>query len=214
MTTEIYLGLFAFQKFVMYKDLDGNGGAFGAHRLVRQLVTRKGGELAALPDDVRDMDLDDALSAGGHRAGGGCGQQPAARHRRRDRRGHDLVLEGPPGTGKSQTITNLIAQALHAGQSVLFVAEKMAALSVVHERLVRAGLGDFCLELHSTKANKRAVVKEIARSLDASLQRPQARRARRGAACPRVRTTLTDYAEAVHTPYGAAGFTPTAASAS
>ena len=50
----------------------------------------------------------------------------------------DLVIEGPPGTGKSQTITNLIAQALASGKSVLFVAEKMAALSVVHDRLVRA----------------------------------------------------------------------------
>ena len=54
-------------------------------------------------------------------------------------RGHDLVLEGPPGTGKSQTITNLIAQALGDGKSVLFVAEKMAALEVVHPRLQRPG---------------------------------------------------------------------------
>ena len=89
-------------------------------------------------------------------------------------RGYDLVLEGPPGTGKSQTITNLIAQALRRDKSVLFVAEKMAALEVVHSRLVQAGLGEFCLELHSTKANKRAVMKEIAAALDASLQRAAA----------------------------------------
>jgi MoxR-like ATPase len=85
-------------------------------------------------------------------------------------RNYDLVIEGPPGTGKSQTITNLIAQALAVGKSVLFVAEKMAALEVVHNRLVQAGLAESCLELHSTKANKRTVMAEIARALDASLQ--------------------------------------------
>jgi very-short-patch-repair endonuclease len=205
-TTEIYLGLFAFQKFAMYKDLDGNGAAFGGHRLVRQLVTRTGGQLAALPDDVRGMDLDHAFPPEST-AQVVDADSSQLRAIAAVSRGHDLVLEGPPGTGKSQTITNLIAQALHAGQSVLFVAEKMAALSVVHERLVRAGLGDFCLELHSTKANKRAVVKEIARSLDASLQRPKSGEPVAGR-LPGVRHTLTEYAEAVHTPYGPAGFTP------
>ncbi|HEX6909791.1 MAG TPA: DUF4011 domain-containing protein, partial [Longimicrobium sp.] len=205
-TTEIYLGLFAFQKFVMYKDLDGNGAAFGGHRLIRRLVTRTGGELAALPHEVREMDLDQAFApeATAQVVDADSSQLRAIAA---VSKGHDLVLEGPPGTGKSQTITNLIAQALSAGQSVLFVAEKMAALSVVHERLVRAGLGDFCLELHSTKANKRAVVKEIARSLDASLQRPRPGESVAGR-LPGVRHTLTEYAGAVHAPYGAAGFTP------
>ena len=205
-TTEIYLGLFAFQKFVMYKDLEASGAAFSGHRLIRQLVTRKGGELAALPDEVREMDLDDAFppEATAQVVDADSSQLRAIAA---VSRGHDLVLEGPPGTGKSQTITNLIAQALHGGQSVLFVAEKMAALSVVHDRLVRAGLGDFCLELHSSKANKRAVVKEIARSLDASLQRPRPGESV-APRLPGVRDTLTEYAEAVHTPFGAAGFTP------
>jgi very-short-patch-repair endonuclease len=205
-TTEIYLGLFAFQKFVMYKDLEANGGAFAGHRLVRQLVTRRGDAFAALPDDVRQMDLD-AQFPPESTAQVVDADSSQLRAIAAVSRGHDLVLEGPPGTGKSQTITNLIAQALHAGQSVLFVAEKMAALSVVHERLVRAGLGDFCLELHSTKANKRAVVKEIGRSLDASLQRPKPGESVAGR-LGGVRHTLTEYAEAVHAPYGTAAFTP------
>jgi very-short-patch-repair endonuclease len=205
-TTEIYLGLFAFQKFVMYKDLEANGGAFAGHRLVRQLVTRRGDAFAALPDEVRQMDLD-AHFPPESTAQVVDADSSQLRAIAAVSRGHDLVLEGPPGTGKSQTITNLIAQALHAGQSVLFVAEKMAALSVVHERLVRAGLGDFCLEMHSTKANKRAVVKEIARSLDASLERPKAGESVAGRLVG-VRHTLTEYAKAVHTPYGAATFTP------
>lgn len=75
----------------------------------------------------------------------------------------NLVIEGPPGTGKSQTITNLIASALFAGKKVLFVAEKLAALEVVKARLERAGLEHFILELHSNKTNKKKVLEEIAK---------------------------------------------------
>ena len=75
--------------------------------------------------------------------------------------GHSRVIEGPPGTGKSQTITNLIAAAISEGKKVLFVAEKLAALEVVKSRLSHAGLGGFVLELHSTKANKKELLEHI-----------------------------------------------------
>jgi very-short-patch-repair endonuclease len=75
--------------------------------------------------------------------------------------GKNLVIEGPPGTGKSQTITNLIAAAMAQGKQVLFVAEKLAALEVVRRRLDSAGLGEFCLELHSHKSQKRKVLDEL-----------------------------------------------------
>lgn len=75
--------------------------------------------------------------------------------------GKNLVIEGPPGTGKSQTITNLIAAAMAQGKKVLFVAEKLAALEVVKNRLDKAGLGEFCLELHSHKSQKRKVLDEV-----------------------------------------------------
>ena len=81
------------------------------------------------------------------------------------RKGSSLVVQGPPGTGKSQTITNIIAAAAHDGKSVLFVAEKMAALSVVHDRLVKAGLRDICLEIHSRTANKKVLSQELGRTL-------------------------------------------------
>lgn len=204
--TDIYLGLFSFQKFVMYKDLEANGAEFALHRLIRQLVLRSGGQVAGLPDEIRSMALDDEFppestfqvvdaDSSQLRAIATCA------------RGHDVVIEGPPGTGKSQTITNLIAQALAADKSVLFVAEKMAALEVVHNRLVQAGLGEACLELHSTKANKRIVMKELAAALDASLQgiaAPTASTQR----LPHVRTTLSEYVKAVHTPYGILGVSP------
>lgn len=206
LTTDIYLGQFSFQKLVMYKDLETNSKVFSEHRLIKQVVLHSGSQVAGLPQDVRDMQLDEEFApeatyqvvdadSSQLRAIAACA------------RNYDLVIEGPPGTGKSQTITNLIAQALALGKSVLFVAEKMAALEVVHNRLVQAGLGDSCLELHSTKANKRTVMTEIARSLDASLQgiaAPTASTQR----IPQVRTTLSDYVAAVHTPFGLLGISP------
>ncbi|OUS12306.1 hypothetical protein A9Q89_06485 [Gammaproteobacteria bacterium 53_120_T64] len=80
--------------------------------------------------------------------------------------GKSIVIEGPPGSGKSQTITNLIAACISSGQKVLFVAEKMAALSVVKNRLDKAGLGDFCLELHSHKTNKLKLLDDLTRRLN------------------------------------------------
>ncbi len=81
-------------------------------------------------------------------------------------RGKNLIIEGPPGTGKSQTITNLIAAAMASGKKVLFVAEKLAALQVVQRRLRAAGLGDFCLHLHSRKAARRQLLAEVKKRLD------------------------------------------------
>ncbi len=76
-------------------------------------------------------------------------------------KGKSLVIEGPPGTGKSQTISNIIALAIGKGKKVLFVAEKLAALEVVKKNLDKVGLGDFCLELHSNKTNKLNVLDSI-----------------------------------------------------
>ncbi len=203
--TDIYLGLFSFQKLVMYKDLETNGGAFVGHRLIRQLVTQSGTELG-LPDDVQVLDLDRE-----HPPESTCQVVDADSSQLRAiaavARGYDLVLEGPPGTGKSQTITNLIAHTLSEGKSVLFVAEKMAALQVVYRRLRDAGLGEFCLELHSTKGNKRAVMRDLAVALDASLQRPPPVEAS-AARLAEIRAELTTYANAVHTPHGALGISP------
>lgn len=82
-------------------------------------------------------------------------------------KGKDFVLIGPPGTGKSQTIANIIAQCLAEKKTVLFVSEKIAALNVVYRRLRDVGLGDFCLELHSNKARKLDVLQQLNRAWDA-----------------------------------------------
>lgn len=81
------------------------------------------------------------------------------------KQGESFVLQGPPGTGKSQTITNLIAEFLADDKKVLFVSEKLAALSVVYNNLKKVGLADFCLELHSNKSNKKVVIEELNRML-------------------------------------------------
>lgn len=79
--------------------------------------------------------------------------------------GKCFVMDGPPGTGKSQTIANMIADLLAHRKTVLFVSDKAAALDVVYNRLERAGLTEFVLELHSHKATRKEVAKELGRSL-------------------------------------------------
>lgn len=83
-------------------------------------------------------------------------------------KGKSFVLQGPPGTGKSQTITNMIAELIYAGKKVLFVSEKMAALEVVYNNLKKVNLGDYCLQLHSYKANKKDFVKDLYETLEKS----------------------------------------------
>lgn len=81
------------------------------------------------------------------------------------KKGKSFVLQGPPGTGKSQTITNIISECLYDGKKILFVSEKLAALNVVFNKLKQNDLSDFCLELHSHKANKKEIIEELYRTL-------------------------------------------------
>ena len=117
------------------------------------------------------------------------------------------MIQGPPGTGKSQSITNIIATAVLDGKRVLFVAEKLAALEVVKRRLEREGLGALCLELHSNKANKRAVVEEIGRTW--TLGRPKD--AGLGSliqGLERKRSVLNGHVTDLHEPLGPGGPSP------
>jgi hypothetical protein len=86
--------------------------------------------------------------------------------------GKNVVIEGPPGTGKSQTITNAIATAIHQGKTVLFVAEKLAALEVVFSKLQQIGLGDFCLQLHSDKTSSSSVIDSIRSRMQTTFDKP------------------------------------------
>jgi very-short-patch-repair endonuclease len=123
-------------------------------------------------------------------------------------RGENLVVQGPPGTGKSQTITNMIADAIASGRKVLFVAEKKAALDVVLTRLVDAGLGPFCLALHSHTSNKREFLDDLKARIDI---RPAdgaaAELATVESLLGEARRELTGHVERLHRQFGSLGVT-------
>lgn len=162
---DMALGFFSFAKFLMYRDLDPETwpehARISERPLIRGLLSDGfNGAEGMIPEDANidpfippaDMmhivDCDSSQALAVHEV----------------RRGRDMVIQGPPGTGKSQTIANIVASAVADGKTVLFVAEKMAALEVVKRRLDATGVGDACLELHSNKANKRALLDELRRT--------------------------------------------------
>src|SRR5688500_321609 len=123
-------------------------------------------------------------------------------------RGENLVVQGPPGTGKSQTITNMIADAISAGKKVLFVAEKKAALDVVFARLVDAGLGPFCLALHSHTSNKREVLDDLKARIDIRLANGTGQElATVEGQLLEARKELTGHVERLHRNFGSLGVT-------
>ncbi len=114
--------------------------------------------------------------------------------------GLSFVLQGPPGTGKSQTIANIIAEFLASERHVLFVSAKMAALEVVHDRLKKAGLGDFCLQVHSHKRNKREVIEELGQSLGLAPETAPTSINTRLDILQSTRSNLNSYVRALHAP--------------
>lgn len=193
----VRIGLFSFTKFLMWRDLSERVDDLMKNPVVAHLVNRPDqafdpdGEFprAELLDEERaPTDTFCPLPADS--------SQLAAVFAAAE--GRSFVLEGPPGTGKSQTITNLIAHCLTQGKTVLFVSEKMAALDVVHRRLVSVGLGRHCLELHSDKAHKQEVIgqlEEALRRLEAHGEAEWERKAHRLA---ELRRELNAYVQALH----------------
>jgi very-short-patch-repair endonuclease len=165
--TSFDLGLFSFQKLVIYKDLEANAPLVTQHPIVRAIAGIKEGNLImdGLPDE-KDVDKIEPPDKTHQVLDADSSQRVSIEYALR---GQSFVMQGPPGTGKSQTIANIIAECIANGKSVLFVSDKMAALEVVYKRLSEVGLAHFCLELHSSKANKQQVVAELKRSLDENL---------------------------------------------
>lgn len=163
--SEIALGTFSFAKYLMWKDLVDREELLRESPLVRHLIERDGNVRFDAEKLPRVEDLDKEVAPADLFA-----PLPADSSQLRaviaSARGQNFVLDGPPGTGKSQTIANMIAHNLALGRRVLFVAEKRAALDVVHRRLTDKGLAPFCLELHSAKATKSAVLKQLGTAWD------------------------------------------------
>lgn len=159
---EVSLGLLSFLKITMYNDLLVNEERIRKHPVIRA-IAGEAEEVNQIPEELIDFDLD---SIGVQ----DCFQVMSADSSQQDailysKNNVSFVMQGPPGTGKSQTITNIIAEALADGKKVLFVSEKMAALQVVYRRLHEAHLGEFCLPLHSYKANKKEILEQIGANL-------------------------------------------------
>ncbi len=203
---DLALSTFSFSKYLMWKDLVDRSDKLRESRLVRHLI------------DGPDEDSDSRPSG-----------EPLARdeidHRHAPRtlftplpadssqlaavitaaKGADFVLVGPPGTGKSQTIANMIAQCLADGKTVLFVAEKAAALDVVHRRLVATGLGDAVLELHSNKTDRKSVIAQLGRGWERAAQGDEDTWNSVTDELQLSRDQLNEYVDALHQP-GSQGF--------
>ena len=158
---ECKLGTFSFLKINMYEDLKKNADLILENDNVKALLgeATSGSISFSGVEHVVDNPLLDL-----HTVVDADSSQIEAIEMAKS--GKSFVLQGPPGTGKSQTITNIIAECLYDRKKVLFVSEKQAALNVVFDKLKKAGLADFCLELHSHKANKKAVIEELNRTLE------------------------------------------------
>lgn len=208
------IGRFAFPKIAMWQDLGEHRDSVIGHAHCRILggdESEQGGDLigeAFGPIDhvPSSRQLDDVLSPGEVKTILDCDSSQleaivAAR------KGVSFVLDGPPGTGKSQTIANIIADALSVGRTVLFVSEKIAALEVVKKRLEDRGLGDFCLECHSSKANRRSVLFELERCLDLPAEVYQDT-SQKLDELAQQRDKLNQYARQLHKPTGPLDFSP------
>jgi hypothetical protein len=160
----VVVSTFSFAKYLMWNDLCERVDALKESAVVRHLI-----------ESPRDMYIGTGVEFPDPR------QLDASRHPRDTfiplladssqiaavyaaEAGKDFVLIGPPGTGKSQTIANMISQLLATGKTVLFVSEKTAALEVVYRRLHQVGLGEHCLELHSAKAKKSDVITQLGKA--------------------------------------------------
>ncbi|AKB37659.1 DNA helicase related protein [Methanosarcina siciliae C2J] len=199
---EVCLDLFNFRKFVMYKDLDPGTWpedmSPAEHPLIQKVFNPEEPECEV--QGFREDEVDLKLSAKDtyHIMDADSSQIAVIED---VKAGKDLVVEGPPGTGKSQTIANTIAELLAQGKSVLFVSEKMAALQVVKSRLDNAGLGELCLEVHSHQTRKKAVLEELEKALNRPV--PPAISAERDLnELEKLKQELNGYAETLREPAG------------
>ena len=183
------LGVFSFSQFVMWNDLRSRADDLARSKLVRSLMDGKlawaaepmeeeadeGSVFLPLPADASQLRAIQAAAGG-----------------------KSFVLHGPPGTGKSQTITALIANALSRGKTVLFVAEKLAALEVVEKRLDDIGIGAFCLEVHSNKSKKRDVLEQLRAAAEVTKVQSAAIYEQKADQLARLRAELDAYPAALH----------------
>jgi len=193
------LGIFSFNKFIMWNDIHNNAHKLTQNKVVSSLingkiewdVTAKEVDAAYMDRQLSPADIVLPIIAD-------SSQLEAIYEAVHDK---TFILHGPPGTGKSQTITNIIANALYKGKRVLFVAEKMAALSVVQNRLAGIGLAPFCLEIHSNKTKKSTVISQLKETTEIIRRTPPEEFMKEAERLLKLRTELNKYIEALHKEY-------------
>jgi very-short-patch-repair endonuclease/DNA polymerase III delta prime subunit len=196
-TEEVVLSTFSFAKYLMWKDLVDRSEVLKRNPVVAHLIdtpTAAYGDGGGLPEE-RDLDREVAAKDLLTPLPADSSQIAAVVAASR---GKDFVLFGPPGTGKSQTIANLITHLLGEGKTVLFVSQKTTALEVVRQRLDRLGLGGFCLEVHSAKAQKSAVLGQLQQAWQGRSGEAALRWAEKADEVDQLRDQLNGLVEALH----------------
>lgn len=190
-----FLSTFSFSKFILWNDIHYNSSNLFKNKVVRSLVS---GRLEWQPDNNNyNADLDNTI----HPADISLPISSDASQLQAiltSANNESFVLHGPPGTGKSQTITNIIANALYQGKKVLFVSAKKAALDVVHNRLNTIGIGAFCLELHSNKSKKSSVLDQLKTTTEALKNNSPANYKMEADRLFNLRKELNEYVTALH----------------
>ncbi len=164
-TSDVYVSAFSFQRYLMWNDLRRSFSELKKNAIVSALLNNRTERIEDVTTEEDKGDPFETLTP----LPVDSSQYSAVAL---SQTGASFVLHGPPGTGKSQTITNIIANALHDGKRVLFVAEKKAALDVVKKRLDGIGIGEFCMELHSNKTDKSDVLRRMESTLALSKEEP------------------------------------------
>ncbi|ORV09814.1 DUF3320 domain-containing protein [Mycobacterium celatum] len=189
----VHLSILQFAKFPLWKDLDESWKLLSHNSLVSHLIETPNDQYVDPVSEVTEVDLDDL---------GSMLPVPADSSQLRAVAeavgGRTFVLEGPPGTGKSQTITNLLAHAMSSGRRVLFVAEKRAALEVVKKRLEAVGLGELSLNLHDKSARPAAVRAQIKEALDLRVSQDTDLLRTQTETAVSTRRSLARYADRLH----------------
>ncbi|MBF0622225.1 MAG: DUF3320 domain-containing protein [Magnetococcales bacterium] len=204
--TDVAVGTFSFAKYLMWKDLVDRTDQLRKNPVVRHLLDTPRDPYPSGTGFARPERLDSEMAPGDlfTPLPADSSQLSAVVSSGQKK---DFVLVGPPGTGKSQTIANMIAHNLAIGRQVLFVSEKSAALDVVYRRLRDKGLGDFCLELHSNKARKLDVLEQLRLSWQMRETLDNNSWKRKTERLGKLREGLNVYVQALHRP-GRNGLTP------
>ena len=193
---EASLGLVSFLKINMYRDLLNNEEKIKNNPIIRAFA---GDDAALNTSQISKIDFnhDKIKSRESYQVvDADSSQQDSILM---SQKGVSFVMQGPPGTGKSQTITNIIAQGLADGKKILFVSEKMAALEVVHKRLQEVHLSDFCLPLHSHKANKKEILEQLGHNLNLKHIKVKDEEIAKLTRLDVLRNNLREYVEDIHT---------------